>query len=165
MNPAPRNYDEGIRLCTENAFKLLEDAEILLKNGSYGHALGLSILAVEEYGKKIMLVAAKFGCKKVDRQFWKDFRSHEWKLHMAASMLFASSELPEEVEYFTKLDPIKQRGFYVDYYKNKWVSPFGDDNLNYVTKRTLDVAKQFFKNMEEWFLDFEKQKSSLPWHL
>lgn len=152
-------YDEGIRLCTKNCSELLEDAEILLKHGSYGHALSLSILGVEEYPKKIVLLAAKFGCAEDDETFWKKFREHNFKLQMAFYMLFKSKELPEEiikdrVEFFTRLDPIKQRGLYVDYDKGEWISPF-DSDLIELSKQTLDVARQFFSDMEEYFLTFK----------
>lgn len=47
--------DEGIALCVKNALEFCSDAEHLVKKGSCEHALGLCILAVEEFGKAKML--------------------------------------------------------------------------------------------------------------
>ena len=46
--------NNGIKLCSDKAKQLLDDAELLLNHeGSYSHALGLYTFGVEEYGKAL----------------------------------------------------------------------------------------------------------------
>ena len=40
------DLQDGIQLCRRNVDQLLEDASILYKSGSYGHAQALAILAM-----------------------------------------------------------------------------------------------------------------------
>jgi AbiV family abortive infection protein len=47
--------EEGADLCLQNALQFCSDADILMKQQSVEHALGLCILATEELGKAIML--------------------------------------------------------------------------------------------------------------
>lgn len=46
---------EGIELCLKNSSQFCSDAEMLTRQGSFEHALGLCILALEESGKAMML--------------------------------------------------------------------------------------------------------------
>ena len=46
---------EGADLCLENAAQFCADANALIQQSSYEHALGLCIFAIEELGKAILL--------------------------------------------------------------------------------------------------------------
>lgn len=57
----------GIELCDRNAKSLLEGARVLLEKGSFGHSLGLAILSMEEYAKKLILVAKSIYPKRFEK--------------------------------------------------------------------------------------------------
>lgn len=77
----PDQLDKGIELCSRNTRRFLKDAELLYSHRSYGHALALSVLALEEQGRKIMLLAVKKGATELNRELWRMmFRDHGQKL-------------------------------------------------------------------------------------
>ncbi|GAH66591.1 unnamed protein product, partial [marine sediment metagenome] len=84
---------DGIQLCKRNVDRLLEDASILYQSGSYGHAQALAILAMEEYAKKIVLIAEKTHPGKFDDQIRRSFRDHDFKLKLALDTLM--KEFPD----------------------------------------------------------------------
>jgi hypothetical protein len=47
---------EGVKFCLRNAAQFCSDAKVLAKIGSYQHALGLCIYAIEELGKAELLI-------------------------------------------------------------------------------------------------------------
>lgn len=61
--------DEGINLCLRNASQFCSDANILVEQKSYGHALGLCILATEELGKAMMLKEQSAYARKRSEEF------------------------------------------------------------------------------------------------
>lgn len=49
-----KELENGVNLCLENAEQYIKDAELLIKNSSFGHAYALGVLAYEELGKAVM---------------------------------------------------------------------------------------------------------------
>ncbi len=149
--------DRGIELSSRNARRFLNDAELLYSNRSYGHALALSILALEEHGRKIMLIAAKRKVTETDRELWRMmFRNHGQKLAMTFR-IFAETlrQKPTEKELDDILRTIpdavamKNRGLYVDFFKNSWHSPF-DADVKRSAKKILTWVKKVIQNTDQW---------------
>jgi len=65
----------------------IKDARILYEAGSYGHAQALAILAMEEYAKKIVLIAKKMYRDRFDDEIGRSFKDHDFKLQLALDML------------------------------------------------------------------------------
>jgi len=86
MIPA-EDLQEGIELCRQNVDRLSEDASILYESSSYGHAQALAIVAIEEYAKKIVLVAQKTHPGRFDEEIRRAFGDHDFKLQLALDML------------------------------------------------------------------------------
>lgn len=149
--------DEGIALCSRNARRLLKDADLLYSNRSYGHALALSVLALEEQGRKVMLVAVKRKVAEIDRELWRMmFRDHGQKLAMTFNIFTQSLKVkppPEELEriYRHILDAVamKNRGLYVDFFKGSWHSPF-DADMKRAAKPLLPWVKDVILNTDRW---------------
>ncbi|HUV45875.1 MAG TPA: AbiV family abortive infection protein, partial [Dehalococcoidia bacterium] len=59
----------------------------------YGHAQVLAILAMEEYAKKIVLVARETHADRFEDQMKMAFRDHDLKLQLALDMLIG--EFPD----------------------------------------------------------------------
>jgi AbiV family abortive infection protein len=125
-------FDEGIHLCQENVDRFLHDAYILDKDGSHGHAFALAVLAMEEYAKKLILVACAISPDETDEALNKAFQSHDYKLEWACEKLIsalpdASQGKPlrmkvEEVKGL--LSELKLSCLYVDYDKEiGWIDP------------------------------------------
>lgn len=131
----PDQLDMGIRLCSRNARKFLKDAELLYSRRSYGHALALSVLALEEQGRKIILLAVKQKLVQIDRGLWRMmFRDHGQKLAMTFNIFTETMKVKppqQELEKIYRSIPdavaMKNRGLYVDFFKNSWHSPFDAD--------------------------------------
>ena len=80
-NLRKKELQKAIELCTWNAQRFINDARLLMKARSYGHALSLAILAVEETGKKMLLWQVYFGTLEVEVALSQDFFfSHPKKL-------------------------------------------------------------------------------------
>jgi len=137
----------GFKLSLENSKNFIDDAKLLFKTGSYGHSLGLSMLAMEECGKAGTLLVINDGIMELDKELTKFiFKNHKEKIMTALHNLalfenFKKAEIDYIKSLAPQLDSAKQRGFYVDYIKNKWVTPQDDDlikmaeiNINYTEK-------------------------------
>jgi len=137
----------GFKLSLENSKNFIDDAKLLFKTGSYGHSLGLSMLAMEECGKAGTLLVINDGIMELDKELTKFiFKNHKAKIMTALHNLalfenFKKAEIDYIKSLAPQLDSAKQRGFYVDYIKNKWVTPQDDDlikmaeiNINYTEK-------------------------------
>lgn len=153
------NLNKGIALCAENSNALLKDAEILFKCSSYGHGLALAVMAMEEHGKRMMLIAARLGLKSLDQDFWRMFRSHEEKLALAIYTLMKEyPDVPLESEILkimvdrsSKLERLRRLGFYVDYDsdKRKWLSP-SDKELREIAQMQIEYTKILIKKTDPW---------------
>jgi len=160
--------EKGVELCFNNARSLIEDAETLLNQGSYGHALFLAISAIEEMSKAFM-----YACGRVD--VWKpEELVHDVVHHTSKYTLFVISVLldsinkviekgdyritkPLDIDDFVELgkdlefaieEIWKQRlqSLYVDYQQGKWLSPSDIKREDVAT--LLQYANKYTKMIE-----------------
>jgi AbiV family abortive infection protein len=147
----------GIRLCSRNARRFLKDAELLYSRRSYGHALALSVLALEEQGRKIMLVALKRNLIQMDKELWRMmFRDHGQKLAMSFNIFTQTLKVKppqEELERIYRSIPdavaMKNRGLYVDFFKNSWHSPF-DADVKRAAEKLVPWVKGVIQKTDRW---------------
>lgn len=149
---------EGIRLCTRNVEQLLKDANILYQTGSYGHAQALAILAMEEYAKKIALIAKRTYRDKFDDEIGRSFKDHDFKLQLALDMLmreFPDAPLGEQAASIVmdaagRLSSLKQVSFYVDYdSKLGWSDPNKADYQN-VAAQQISFTQDLVTRLDVW---------------
>jgi len=153
----------GVRLSDENSERLLADSKILLENKSYGHAVASAVLALEEYAKKIFLIAVKLGITEMDDQLRTIlFRDHSSKIWMSLQTLAYAKgfELtPKILEYLRwaspRLQSLKERGLYVDYFKGGWHSPL-DQGMEKSAASFIQETEDILQALEEWSKDFLK---------
>lgn len=113
------------------------------------------MLAMEECGKAILLLGVSNGITELDKELTNFiFKNHIAKIVTALYNLASLENFPKaEIDYIkslaSELDLAKQRGFYVDYFNKKWVTPQDDDlikmaevNLNY-TEKVYDSLMMF----------------------
>jgi len=141
----------GFKKSLENALALIEDSKILNKKGSHGHSVALSMLALEECGKAMTLIAVYLEIKNIDKELLDIFfRKHAPKIHLSLLELALSKE---DIAYTETLAPtldlVKQRGFYVDYIKGKWATP-QDDDLDKMAKINLDYAERIYESVKAY---------------
>lgn len=153
-----KELQEGIRLCTKNVEQLLTDASILYERGSYGHAQALAILAMEEYAKKIVLVARKAHPDTFEDQMRMAFRDHDLKLQLALDMLireFPDAPADEQVasivtDSASKLSSLKQVSLYVGYDNDLgWFDPNKRDYKN-VAAVQIRYARELVTKIDAW---------------
>jgi len=152
------NLQEGIQLCRLNVDQLLQDASTLYESGSYGHAQALAILAMEEYAKKIVLIAQKTYSGRFDDQIRRSFWDHDFKLQLALEMLikefpdapFGEDAANKVIDMAGKLSSLKQVSLYVDY-DNKlgWFDPNKADYQN-VAAVQIKYAKELVQRVDKW---------------
>ena len=148
----PAQIADGMNAANNNARRLAEDAEILLKLNRLPSALSLSILSIEESGKISILreLALAQNGNQV-KEAWKAYRSHTKKNvlwlfpHLASNGANKLEEFKslfgENAEHPLLLDNLKQIGFYTDCLgKAHWSIPAKVvDREN--TENILNVAK------------------------
>ena len=141
------SYDEikkGVESCHMNVYRLMCSAERELNAESYATAMMLSILALEEQGRKLALFAAYLGMIEIDYDWWKTmFRSHEEKIALIwLGLLTYAMERKGEIDYgnFDKITSIhsaasrkigeqlqkqKEQAMYVtfDMERDRWLDP------------------------------------------
>ncbi len=121
--PSPERLLKLSRAAIVNAGGLLDDARLLLDAGSWPRAHALGTLALEEFGKAALCVAALQYSEGQSKKFWSDFVRHQIKLGYAlgiARTLVAS--LPSDmVDTITRVEAEansghseKLAGLYVD---------------------------------------------------
>jgi AbiV family abortive infection protein len=116
---------EGINAAIQNAKRLAEDSEFLLKVGRFPSAASLAILAIEESGKISILRALALAKTNEDvAEAWRHYRSHTkknliWLLPQLAAE--GAKKLDDFKPLFDQssdhpfvLDRFKQIGFYTD---------------------------------------------------
>ncbi len=149
---------EGIEFCRQNVNRLLVDASILYESGSYSHAQALAILAMEEYAKKIVLIAQRMYPGKFDEQIRRAFYDHDFKLQLAVDMLikeFPSASSGEGmaskvIDTAHKLSSLKQVSIYVDYDSTlRWFDP---NKADHKTTATVQIAytKELVQRIDSW---------------
>ncbi len=152
------DLQDGIQLCKRNVDRLLEDASILYESGSYGHAQALAILAMEEYAKKIVLIAEKMYPWRFNEEIRRSFWDHDFKLQLALDMLmkeFPDAPSGEEaanrvMDTARKLSSLKQVSLYVDYDNNLgWFDPNKADYQN-IAAVQIAYAKELVQRVDTW---------------
>jgi len=149
----------GFMLCTQNAEDLLDDAEVLINKGSYGHACALVILSEEEIAKCLMLATAAT-LDESDKiswmKFWRGFRKHKAKQDdLSLFDLFACDSVTAE-DTFEEiksgfLEHLKQLGVYVDNLDGSFTSPrrfFSQQEMKKFVEVELGLAKNRLKHMK-----------------
>lgn len=140
--------DEGAEFARLNAWRFLEDAEHLLKQGSYGHAIALAMYAFEEFGRMTIFRAMKRDPSLRDEQSERIAnRNHVAKLRVAMIGLLAvrgvklTDELQKRIEdRSNNLQLFKERGLYVEY-SDKWLTPQSDDIRNAAENRISEIRR------------------------
>lgn len=131
---------DGSIITLKNAFRLANDAKILLKNGNYSSAISIATLALEEFGKHCLLEEDEETKhpRQLDSKVWHDeFENHETKLVAITRRLekFSKIDDPDSKErlddlkkYFIELSKTKLKALYVDWdaQNNNWY--YFDDN-------------------------------------
>jgi len=153
----------GVRLSDENSRRLLADSKILLESKSYGHSVASAILALEEYAKKIILVAVELGFTEVDAELRKIlFRDHGGKIWMSLQALAHAKGFettPEILEYLrwatSRLQSLKERGLYVDYFKGGWHSPL-DQDMEQRAASFISETEGLLQALKKWSDDLLK---------
>jgi AbiV family abortive infection protein len=117
----------------DNAERLAQDAEMLLREGRYPTAHALAVLALEEYGKHILCASATIRGH-ADPSYWRKFRrrfnSHRDKLRNALLLTGLLAKTEVEMEPLDDLeaaarrrDFAKLRGLYVDIDRGRVLDP------------------------------------------
>jgi len=149
--PKEEESKKGADLCLNNASSLIADAEVLLKQESYGHAVFLAISAIEETTKAYVCAINRIEGKRTLFDELKDY-TYGREAHTTKIILFLSFRLMEaigkamEKEHKEITKPLdindfvevgrdldsgskailtgKLQGLYVDFREGKWTSPF-----------------------------------------
>ena len=131
----PSQVAEGINAATRNAFRLVEDARLLLDKGRFPTAASLAVLAIEESGKASILRHLSVAQSNEEvKDCWDHYRSHTKKNVMGAlfdKLARGARKLDdfltvfgEGADYPRLLDQVKQIGFYTDCLgKTHWSEP------------------------------------------
>jgi AbiV family abortive infection protein len=128
--------------CLSNAQQLQKGADLLFNQKMYSVSVLLSVLAMEELGKRELLfqhifVADNNGKRK---KFWKIFRSHReklyWAFHKFTSFntdvwqnskadfsLLLQQEHQEQMSFVINIDQLKQLAAYVNVIEGEAVNP------------------------------------------
>lgn len=157
------DINQGITLARENAFSLLEDAKTLLQVQSYGRAVALSLMAFEEFAKVILLIGARENVTQLDAQLTRIiFRDHLGKLAATLALLAIAQgqKISQENssyinETVPKLQGLKERGLYLDFFYEKWHSPL-DPDMKEMAKKTVEDTEHFILEIDEWLKDFRR---------
>ena len=129
----PKSASEGIHIAKTNATRLLNDAEMLSKNGRYPSACVLAALAIEELSKPAIIrkIVIAESPQEIARA-WKLFSSHLEKgaPWIVPHLINATATYEDFVEEFMRnrdpllLDSLKQISIYCGCYgKSHWSSP------------------------------------------
>lgn len=125
---------EGISLCQNNVDRFMFDAYILDQQGSYGHSLAFAIFALEEYAKKLVLIASAISPDKSGNKLKDAFERHKFKLKVVISEILRVlpnkpnvSQFEEAVNVLTDtISELRVTGLYVGYDDAiGWINPNG----------------------------------------
>jgi AbiV family abortive infection protein len=96
--PNPQRLLKVAQAAAVNAGGLLDDARLLLGTGRWARAHALGTLALEEFGKATLCVAALQYSEDQAKKFWSDFTKHQVKLGYALSIVRTlMANLPDDV--------------------------------------------------------------------
>lgn len=166
--------EEGVRLCLENTRSLIDDARLLLKKGSVGHALFFILSAIEESSKAFMYAGRRVNVWKLGETD-KEVVNHASKFALFISYLIAIAmedvfekrrlrifhpQLPEKsldiedaIEMAQDLDDAWKKlwsdrvtALYVGRKNGKWTSPLQIQKEN--VESWLGFAERYLRDTE-----------------
>jgi AbiV family abortive infection protein len=151
---------EGRKKAFLNAADLIADAETLFNNQRWARCIFLTCIAIEEFGKYLMIIGAIGRLLKGDidwNRFWKRFRSHQEKsgnIMVFDAMIspFVSHEhtiasLLKSREHTVNQEEEKLSSLYVDFISDSFVLPM-DQAQEEDAQKALDSAKSVLKFFE-----------------
>lgn len=154
-------FDDCLRLSCYNAKRLLEDAEVLQKNGRMLSAWVLSIYSEEEFGKAVMAADRWIGRANMKySEYQKFFRfgtAHLEKIQ-AASRLTHSVVFPDKLREHLAQDKRdwRERRLYVDYdfQSGRWLGPTSNlsEEMSLMFRIDYDEKKDPAKKLDSLFL-------------
>jgi AbiV family abortive infection protein len=120
---------QGYRLCLENA----DDLKLVcmpVAERSHAAALAIAQIAQEELGKSMLLLCAITFSEQAEwRDFWKRWRDHDLKAHMASwyewidplrvGLVHDSGAVLDGIPIRSRFSAEKEAGLYVDYDENE----------------------------------------------
>jgi AbiV family abortive infection protein len=139
----------GIKLCRKNVNSLLGDARTLYRKKSFGHAMTLAIVALEEFAKEIILIKQELYPRAFDSEVRDAFVNHRFKIAYGLDWLareirqrFPESPTAEEIDEVTEeLTKTRSSCLYVDFLKSSgWYDPNAPD-LKDLARMTIDNVK------------------------
>lgn len=149
---------DGSILALKNTDRLIEDSRVAFNHDRYSISLTLSVLALEEFGKHLMLFDYAHSKKQITQSKWKnDFSDHKTKLKSITKTLSKFSRLkndPTALKANEKLRILlmellneKLEGIYLDWneQKKEWKN-YDDLPLDIRKRRSsyvLNVAVRF----------------------
>jgi AbiV family abortive infection protein len=153
---------DGISLCQDNVDRLLVDAYYLDLKGSPGHALAFVILAMEEYAKKLVLIASAISHVESGAALRGAFTKHDFKLKwVVREVLKALPDSPKSVREFEEaverlaktLLELKNTCLYVDYRdETGWIDP-NRPNVKGGVQYQANILRSLMKRIEPWLSD------------
>lgn len=126
---------EGINVARRNAYRLLNDAKLLLDMHRYPTATALAVLSIEESGK-VSILRGLIGqtSEETLRNQWRAYRDHRSKngAYILPDLISKGARYLDDLwevvnrngEHTSILNSVKQLGFYTDCYgKAHWSEP------------------------------------------
>jgi AbiV family abortive infection protein len=152
------------RAAMANAHDLLDDAELLMRAGSYPRAHALATLSLEEQSKGDMCMLAALVPEITPEHFWGDFRDHQSKLRLVHGLeVIAESEpIQSSGQWQTEAkgrsassQAQKLRGLYVDYRKGRILLPSQIGER--AARKQIKLAKETLTEVEHASSDMDDE--------
>jgi len=156
-----KDLADGRLAALKNARDLVRDAEILLKNKRWARTVFLTMIAVEELGKYLMIVSALvnvLGGKVEWGKFWKRFRNHEEKLGnvvmfnagLADSVEQTIALIEKSTDHTKLLQSKKLNALYTDYRSSRFIVPMHVVKAQQARKALKDARSvlMYFESIE-----------------
>ena len=167
MEFSTENLEKGVKLCLKNARRLIEDANLLIDNGSFGHALFFLITSIEEVSKAFMYTSSRLESQKIEEL--KEVYRHDIKCMYYLSFILGQLILiygktrekyegkPLDIDDFFILGEdltssleemlaLREWSLYVDFEDGEWFSPFDIKHKDVTT--LVAFAENHLKNIE-----------------
>ena len=143
--PIPRDVlQDGSNLAVNNANRLLDTANKLFKmeKPDYGACIFLSVIALEELGKGLMLSEAAENKEKINKKTWHDkFELHKPKIKASINYIgkFVTDDDPKKKQKLQSLKKLEE--YSLDILNEKMASIYVDwnaesNNWDYVEEKT-----------------------------
>ena len=167
MEFSTEKLEKGVKLCFKNARRLNKDANLLIDNGSYGHALFFLITSIEEVSKAFMYASSRLESQKIEEL--KEVYSHGAKFgyylaFLLGQLMVLHGKIEEEYvgkpldvdDFFILGEAVssnvedmlasREWSLYVDFADEEWFSPFDIEREDVTT--LVAFAENHLKNTE-----------------